>query len=178
MKTISEINRILFFKIIEILLSFFFFCFAFYLYFRIYIVKLSDLNTHSLNYTYLDIQDMFDEEMYPMTDKDALAFLKPCILTVTNYEEYEEDYVLVLKLDKISTIDYHSLHISVNGDVYALEDLDREEEKEYIYFFLDADSLRHESKKIEVQLWLHEKVGNEMQGKEMIVSFALLNTIV
>lgn len=134
-------------------------------------------STGNLSYTSLQIENPIQYEMFPMRDVDALKNLEPCVLVVSNDTYTEEDYLLVLKIDKSSTLDYHVLNLSLNGEVFALKDLPVLDEYENYYFVLDENTLKGNQKQYKVQLWMDASTGNEMQAKSLIMNFELMNEV-
>ena len=177
MKLVKDINKMILVKVIEIAFIIVFMIVATNLYsseraqevFRS-IAAYSDVyNTH------LAIKNQINYSMFPMTDERAMEKLIPCTLTVSNETYKTENYTLVLKINKSSTLNYSYLHISINNDIYALEALEKQVTDDEIIFILDEGSLTGESKEYNVRLWLNTLAENDMQGKNLIMQFDLLN---
>ncbi len=129
-------------------------------------------NTSNLS---LQVKNQINYSMYPMTDEKAMEKLVPCILTVKNETYSQEEYTLVLKINKSSTLDYNYLHISINDTIYALNALTKEVTDNEIIFILDKDSLMADQKEYNIRLWLNTLAGNDLQAKTLSLQFDILN---
>lgn len=177
MKIVKDINKLIITKVVEIVFVVGFVFLASYLWrsknaqdFFSSIVSFSNLY-----YTNFTIENPIDYSMFPMLDEDAMQNLKPCTIKVMNETYTSENYVLVLKINKESTMDYHFLHISINDEIYSLNNLKQAEEEEEIVFVLAKDNVVGSTKIYEIRLWLNSLTGNEMQGKNLIMHFDLIN---
>lgn len=173
MEIIKNINKLIIKKIIEIV---FVACFLFVSIFlwKNNITQATIAAFQNSSYVNFNIENPIDYSMFPMTDKDALKNLNPCYITVSNETYTMEDYSLVFVVNKSSTLDYHFLHISVNDNVYSLNDLETLENEEEISFILVTDSIVGNLETYAIRLWLNTMAGNEMQNKELIMHFDLL----
>lgn len=179
MKIVKDINKLIIKNVIEIVLVLGFVFLASHLWssknaqdFLASIASFRDLN-----YTDFVVENPIDYSMFPMRDEDAMKKLKPCIIKVINGTYTSENYILILRINKKSTMDYHFLHIGVNDEVYSLNDLEQIEETEELLFVLAKDSIVGNTRNYEIRLWLNTLAGNEMQGKDLIMRFDLINGI-
>ena len=85
--------------------------------------------------------------------------------------------MLVLKVGKNSSLDYQYVNIAVDNEVFSLKDLSRIDDQENYYFILDENTLKGEQKIYKMKIWLDERTGNDMQAKQFIMSFQLLNEV-
>ncbi len=179
MKTINDINQLILKKVVEILFV------ASFVFFSVYLWMDSEKQNmfataaaySNSNYTSLSIENPIDYSMYPMSDEYAISHLDPCNIKVMNDTLTAENYTLYLKIDKISTLNYHYLHIAIDDNVYNLENLISKEENNNYYFILDKNSIVGATKNYEVKLWLNEIAGNDMQNKQLIMSFEIANEV-
>ena len=179
MKIVRDINKLIIKEVLEII-----FIVAF-VFFSASLWKTSNKehllatvsSINDLNYTNLQIENPIQYEMFPMTNNAALKNLEPCVLTVSNDTYTEEGYMLVLKIDKSSTLDYRVLNVSIDGFISPLVDLPVLDEYENYYFVLDENTLKGAQKKYKVQLWMDASTGNEMQAKSLIMSFELMKMV-
>lgn len=177
MKLMKDINQLIAKKVIEIVLVFFFVVLATFL---IYNDNTKELfgtisSFSNLNYTDFTIENPISYNMFPMSDEDAMNNLKPCLIHVMNNTYTLESYVLLLKINKNSTLDYHYLHIGIDNSIFKLDELKLEETAEDYLFILDEKSLVGELKNYEIRLWLNTLAGNDMQSKDLILSFDLVH---
>ncbi len=134
-------------------------------------------STTTLSYTSLQIENPIEYEMFPMHNQYALQNLQPCVVIVSNDTYTEEDYMLVLKIDKSSTLDYQLLNLAIDGEIFSLKDMSLLEEYENYYFVLDENTLKGNRKTYNIQLWMDESAGNEMQAKSLLMNFELMNGV-
>lgn len=177
MKIRRDINKLIIKKIVEIT---FVLCFVFISAFLWHGNKtqtvLSSLATYSnINYTDINIKNPISYNMFPMSDDDAMQSLEPCLISLFNGTYTPEYYILVLKIDKKSTLDYNYLNIGIDNFVFSLKDLDRKDDDDYYIFVLDNDSIIGETKEYKVRMWLNTMAQNDMQAKEIIMDFAIIN---
>lgn len=173
MKIINDINKLIVKKIIEIV------CVACFLFVSFFFWKSGNTKSiiaafQDLSYTNFNIENPIDYAMFPMTDEDAMKNLNPCYITVSNETYTKEDYILVLVVNKNSTLDYNFLNISVGDEIYSLNTLEKIENEEEISFILVNDSIVGNLETYAVRLWLNSLAGNDMQNKELIMHFDLL----
>lgn len=179
MEIIKKINKLITKKILEILIvtAFVFLSLPLWDHFEKQNAFALASAYSTTNYLSLDIENPINYSMYPMTDDFAMQKLGPCHLKVINDTLTNENYVLYLTIAKNSTIDYHYLKISINNQIHFLENLITKTDTNNYYFALDQDSLLGDAKNYEIKLWLDEKTGDEMQNKELIMSFETKNSV-
>lgn len=128
-------------------------------------------------YSYLEVTQYPYGSMIPVSDEDALKNIKPCKIQVVNNTKTKEDYTLVFKISKESTLDYHVLKIALNQSVSMLDEHYLLEDADHIYFALATDSIQGEKQDYNFMLWMDQNTGNEMQGKTLSFDFELQKSI-
>jgi len=128
-------------------------------------------------YSYLDIEHNHNGPMFPMKNEEAMDKLSKTKINVTNETKTMENYSLILKIDKTSTLDYQFLNIFLDGKIQALKIFPMTEDYDYFYFVLDSNSIVGGKKTYNFLMWMDYETGNEMQGKSLNYSFELLNGI-
>lgn len=175
MIVVKDINKLILKKVLEIVFVFCFLLISTFLW-RSKNAQLfsSAISTFSnLNYTNIKVDSPIEYTMFPMDDQDAMQNLKPCIVSVRNETYTLENYTLILKIDKNSTMDYQFLNIGIDNTIYTLKDLFRQEEDNYYIFVLDTDQISGNIKKYEIRVWLNNLADNNMQSKDLIMNFDL-----
>lgn len=178
MKIVKDINKLIVKKVIEI---FFMIGFVFLSTFLWNSKNTKDFlavaagSFNNLSYTNISIDNPINYSMYPMTDKNALEKLSPCYIRVSNDTYKMESYALVLKINKASTLDYQYLNIGIDNKIYSLNDLKRKDNIEEYLFILDEASIKGSVKTYEIKLWLNTTAGNDMQAKDLIMTFDLIS---
>ncbi len=61
------------------------------------------------------------------------------------------------------------------NSIYSLKDLESKDTNDEIVFILARDSIVGEVKTYNIRLWLDSQTGNEMQAKNLIMNFDLIN---
>lgn len=137
-----------------------------------------DFSDKNLNFTSLAIENNFGYSMYPMSQTDALNKLVPTKLIVANNSLTTESYDLILKVSKNSTLDYNCLNIAIDDKIVPLNSLKYMEDSINNYFIIASESLKGDNKEYRVKIWIDEKTGNEMQNKELNLSFEIEKNVI
>ena len=177
MKMVKDINKLIIKKVVEIVFVLGFIVYSAHLWQsqNMQMVLTSLANYNKTNYTSIHVYNPIDYNMYPMEDAFAVQHLAPCTVEIVNETYTNENYELVLKIDKSSTLDYHYLHLGIDDEIYDLKTLlQKETDQEYI-FLLNEGTIKGEIKEYKMRLWLEEDAGNELQGKNLKYHFALSN---
>lgn len=124
-------------------------------------------------YSYLEVSKYPTDYMIPISDEVALNHIVPCEIQVINNTKTREDYSLVLKVSKNSTLDYRVLKIALNNNVSTLESHYILEDADSIYFSLQTDSIQGERRNYDFIMWMDQNTGNDMQGKSLSFDFEL-----
>lgn len=124
-------------------------------------------------YSYLEVSNYPKGPMFPISNEIALKNINQTTLSVINDTLTEEEYTLLLKITKDSTLDYHCLNVALNNKISALENKYIMENEEYWYFKLSSDTILGETKTLNFIMWMDEKTGNEMQGKTLNYAFEI-----
>lgn len=126
-----------------------------------------------ISYTKLDMINNINYEMFPMSNDYALKNVEATILTVSNDTFTPENYELVLVLDKKSTLDFKLLKIAINDNIYSLKNLEMFEEDHNFIFNIASGNIMGETKVYNVKFWIDENATDEVQGKNLELSFDL-----
>lgn len=124
-------------------------------------------------YTYLNITDNQINNLYPIKTDNAIKNLKKSKIEIINDTKTSEEYSLLLKIEKNSTLDYNVLNIALNDSVHPLKDLLIVEDANNYYFSLYTNSIVGKKETLSFIMWMDEKTGNEMQNKTLNYSFEL-----
>lgn len=171
----KNINKIIHHKIFEIFLA------VTVIFVSFPIWKSLNINDHiataafynEAQYTFMEVLDNQVNNLFPIEDELALKNLKRTNITVKNETRTKEEYTLLLKISKDSTIDISVLKVSVHNNIYSLKDILLLEDEEFYYFTLATDSLSGDAKQYNFLMWMNSETGNEMQGKTISYSFDL-----
>lgn len=131
-----------------------------------------------LNYTSISVENPKNYSMYPMSNSEALDEVEPTKIIVENESLMAEDYSLLLRISKKSTLDFNYLNLAIDDEVYALNTLTMSEDDENYYFVIASDGLSKNSKEYLIKLWIDEKTDNEMQDTKIIFSFELIKNVI
>lgn len=126
-----------------------------------------------LAFTSLKIENQISYPLYPISEKEALKKFEPTKIIVENNSLTEENYWIVLKISKNTTLDYHYLNMAIEDKIYSLNNLTMEEDSENYKFFILKDVLKGDKKEYNLKIWLDETAENDMQNKVLISSFEL-----
>lgn len=133
---------------------------------------------NEVQFSYLDIKEYPKGPMFPMSEEDALSKLKSTKINVVNDSRTREDFALVMRVKKDSSLDYHCLNIALDDKVKPLADYYFMDDIENYYFVLTSDSIEGETKNYDFKMWMDASTGNEMQGKTLSYAFEIQKNIV
>lgn len=175
MRIEKQINYLITAKVMEIVFVVIFLFLSFFLVQNIrnngiFFEKSSGLE---LSFTGLTVENPIDYAMYPMSDLEAMLKLKNTTIVIENNSLTEENFKVLLRISKTSSLDYHALKILVEENIFSLPTIYVGEDEENYNFLVVNDKIKGEKKEYKVKLWLDETTGNEMQNKQMVLSFGL-----
>ena len=174
----NNLNKIIRLKVLEIGLTLGFVAVSFFLWdsFRNgEVVEAMNSVDNNRSYAYVDIVKESKYLLSPMKDEDALESLAPKKIQMQNGTHLNTHYVFGLKIDKISTLDYHNIKIAFNHEVSYLKDFYEKEDNNYYYFVFDKGSLSDAKQKTyEIQLWLDENTVLDSSNKNLLYEFTNL----
>lgn len=124
-------------------------------------------------YTYLNVSDQQINNLYPIKNESALKNLKKTQISIINETKTQEDFTVLLKIGKNSTLDYQSLNVAINDTIHSLKDLLIIEDHDNYYFALFTNSIVGATQSFNFLMWMDETTGNEMQNKTLNYSFEL-----
>lgn len=130
-----------------------------------------------VQFSHLEVTNLSLGAMFPISNEKALKNINPSSIKVINDTKTKEDYTLLMKVSKNSSLDYHCVNISLNNNITSLAKLTINEDEENYYFLLDSNSIDGEIKEYQFRIWMDEKTGNEMQGKSLSYTFEIQKQI-
>lgn len=100
-------------------------------------------------------------QMYPMKDDIAMHYLNPMKVTLSTNTTVNNQYTLVLRLSKHSTMNPDILKISINSQIYLLSSLYQKQDDNYSYYLIDQGTLT-DIKIYNINIWMdYDLSGNE-----------------
>ena len=175
MKVEKQINYLIAAKIFEIAFVVIFIFLSFFLMQNIRNngISLEKSSGLELNFTGLKVENPIDYPMYPMSNLEAMTKLKDTNIIVENNGLVEENFNMLLQIRKTSSLDYHALNIAVDDRIFSLSTIFLGEDEKNYNFLIVTDKIKREKKEYKIKIWLDETVGNEMQNKQLTLSFEL-----
>ena len=92
------------------------------------------------------IRRLNNDEIYDNYDCD--------VIQVKNNTEYKTKYHLILKMEKINTVDNYL--VMVNSKIYNLSDLKYKEDNDYYYFIIKDFIIYNKNQNITIALFLND----------------------
>lgn len=92
------------------------------------------------------IRRLNNDEIYDNYDCD--------VIQVKNNTEYKTKYHLILKMEKINTVDNYL--VMVNSKIYNLSDLKYKEDNDYYYFIIEDFIIYNKDQNITIALFLND----------------------
>lgn len=173
----ERINRLIHFKFFEIAIMILVIVISFPLWKKLNIDEtIATAAFYSkAKFSYIEVENQNQGSMFPIKTEEILNTETKTKIKVTNETKTSEEYNLLLKLNKNSTLDYHCLNIALNNEVSTLEEKYYYEDLDNIYFSLTIDTINAECKEYEFLIWLdYDRAENDMQGKVLNYQFELL----
>lgn len=124
-------------------------------------------------YTYIDVENYSNGPMFPIKDDEALNELKPTSLKLINETNTTEDFTIIMKVSKTSTLDYRCLNIAIDRQKKNLKNLYLFDDADSFYFSLKSDTIKGETKEYDFLIWMDSSTNNDMMGKSLSYSFEL-----
>lgn len=120
------------------------------------------------SYAYVNVSMYQNYEMYPMKDMEALKYLYPMKVTLEKSVVSSTHYALVMRVSKNSNIDLSEIKLSINNQVYFLNEHFYKEDDNYIYYLIDEGVLKELSKEYYLNIWLDENATLTQQKKTFL----------
>ena len=171
----KNIDKIIHLKLVEITLMLVIIIISFPLWQKL---NLNDVMTtaalyDNARYTYIKVENHSNGPMFPISDEEALTELTPSFLKLTNETNTSEDFTIMMKISKSSSIDYHCLNIAIDHQKQSLKNLYLFDDADNFYFSLKSDQIKGETKEYAFLIWMDATTGNEMMGKTLSYTFDL-----
>ncbi len=176
----KNLNRIICFKVVEILITVVFLICSFYLWDSLRngeVIALLKTTKNNTSYAYVDVLKDRRYQFYPVSDEIALRTLLPSTVQMVNQTKLNTYYEFGLKIRKSSSLNYHNLKISWNDEVHFLSEYYVKEDEEYYYFSFEKGSLKGASKQYEVKVWLDASSNPNQMNRSFDYEFVNLANI-
>ena len=115
------------------------------------------------SYAYVNVSQYQNYEMVPMKDQEALKYLYPMKVTLEKNIISETHYILAMRVAKSSNMDLSSIKLSIDNQVYFLQDRFYKEDNTYIYYLIDEGGLKEPTKEYYLNIWLDENASKTHQ---------------
>ena len=123
------------------------------------------------NYNYVQYELLNDASkmVLPYEDDEALIKCETQDLIVYNNSNTLEDYSLVLKINKDTTLNLNNIRINVNYEVDYLNEYEVFEDTISYYYILDKDSIVADAYKYNVSIW-----NEDISAKDTFLDYELV----
>ena len=110
------------------------------------------------------------DSLVVVDDTLANEIINPTELTVKNRNGYKKDCKIYALVDKKSTISYEYLRVSLNDEIYNLNDIEVEEDEESYYFYLkDYELDSYGENAINTRIWVNQNIP-ELQSDSILIT--------
>ena len=120
-------------------------------------------NSHILS-AYNSINVVLDFDGFSMltnSDKDNYKTIKPSNISIRNITDEKQNYSLYYTYAKKSTIPYDDLFISINDNIYSLNEIKYIEDSDYYYFLIESNDLDgYSTRNEETRIWTNADRGS------------------
>ena len=117
---------------------------------------------NSLNNDYINNNlsikiDNNNNTLYVLNDIDAIQKLENNVINISNYNNENTKYKLIMKIKKDRQLDYKLIKIKIDDQIFRLDNKYIKEDNNYIYFDLTHQNVDKEDE-IKFIMWLNEEV--------------------
>ena len=117
------------------------------------------------SYAYVTVSMYQNYEMYPMKEEEALKHLYPMKVTLAKNLIADTHYTLVLRVSKKSNIDASFLKLSIDNQIYFLQERFYKEDDTYSYYLIEEGMLKDTEKEYSLNIWLDYNASITEQKK-------------
>ena len=117
---------------------------------------------NSLNNDYINNNlsikiDNNNNTLYVLNDIDAIQKLENNVINISNYNNENTKYKLIMKIKKDRQLDYKLIKIKIDDQIFGLDNKYIKEDNNYLYFDLTHQNIDKEDE-IKFIMWLNEEV--------------------
>ncbi len=117
---------------------------------------------NSLNNDYINNNlsikiDNNNNTLYVLNDIDAIQKLENNVINISNYNNENTKYKLIMKIKKDRQLDYKLIKIKIDDQIFSLDNKYIKEDNNYLYFDLTHQNIDKEDE-IKFIMWLNEEV--------------------
>lgn len=117
---------------------------------------------NSLNNDYINSNlsikiDNNNNTLYVLNDIDAIQKLENNVINISNYNNENTKYKLIMKIKKDRQLDYKLIKIKIDDQIFSLDNKYIKEDNNYLYFDLTHQNVDKEDE-IKFIMWLNEEV--------------------
>lgn len=117
---------------------------------------------NSLNNDYINNNlsikiDNNNNTLYVLNDIDAIQKLENNVINISNYNNENTKYKLIMKIKKDRQLDYKLIKIKIDDQIFSLDNKYIKEDNNYLYFDLTHQNVDKEDE-IKFIMWLNEEV--------------------
>ena len=117
---------------------------------------------NSLNNDYINNNlsikiDNNNNTLYVLNDIDAIQKLENNVINISNYNNENTKYKIIMKIKKDRQLDYKLIKIKIDDQIFSLDNKYIKEDNNYLYFDLTHQSIDKEDE-IKFIMWLNEEV--------------------
>ncbi len=109
------------------------------------------------------------------TEEEALASVRPTVVSVSNDNDEAADFELYITIDKKSTIDSNYLRVNFDGVTYDLSKLHSYDLGSKLYFEIKKDTVSPKrTNEYDVYIWLDSSYVENDNNKDIFIDFDTL----
>ncbi len=140
------------------------------------IFTFDDIESRYENYNYIEYEFLNEVQFQNvvMADNIALKNIETQDIVVSNYYSVPDNYILLLKINKMDIHENPHIKININYQVNYLDNFKRYEDGIYYMYILDTNSLMENSQKYVISLWNDENYNVE-KNNNLDCSFLINN---
>ncbi|MCH5167591.1 MAG: hypothetical protein J1F35_06870 [Erysipelotrichales bacterium] len=115
------------------------------------------------------------ESLVISDDVDANKLVNPTEMIVKNRNGFNKSGKIFTLVEKRSSIPYEYLRVSINDEIYKLNELKVEEDENYYYFYLkDIEMEAYKEDKLDTRIWLSKDAKDVSSTSTLITNMVIM----
>lgn len=114
------------------------------------------------------------ESLVIIDDDMVNSIINPTEIVLKNRNGYKKDTNLYLLVEKRSTIPYQYIRVSVNDQVYRINEIEVEEDENNYYFYIKNYELNaYEELSLNARIWLSQETNGIESTSTLVANFVV-----
>lgn len=112
------------------------------------------------------------ETLTMIEDERALENIIPTNIALRNQNSFAKEYDLIFLINKNSTVDYNYVRVSIDDNIYKLNEMNKTEDEVNYYFNLEKRELnKYTTEEVNARIWLDGNFNLENNNLSLTSNF-------